>query len=329
MAFHGIEGIYCGVDSCYDVLGAKRESTKDEITRLYRSLARKYHPDRYIQKSQDEYNAATEKFRQVANAYEILKEDDSRREYNDMLDDPEQYYRHYYRYYYRRYTGAKIGAQWVVLGTITAISFYQWFVMKTRYNEAIEYFASLQKYRFQAAEIAKQKGLLPISDKRSGRDASGSKRNRHKTKEELREQEEAIIRQIISENMDLRGGLCKPDYKKTLWIQIFLLPMFIYNYLVWHVRWFYKFNIMGEEYGAEEKIYLISSYLGVAYEQMEFSDDIDMLLKLELWKKDKFDIWKKKQDEEMREKMAGKAGFKRYKRFLKKGGPGQITFQDD
>lgn len=328
VAFHGIEGIYCGLDSCYDVLGANRNSNRDDITRLYRSLAKKYHPDRFINSPKEELAQATEKFRQVANAYEILKEDESRKEYNEMLDDPEHYYRHYYRYY-KRYYGTKVGSHWVVLGTITAISLYQWFVMKSRFNDAIEYFATVHKYRFQAQEMAKQRGLLPISEKRSGRDASGAKRSRHKSKDEIREQEESIIRQIVSENIDLRGGLCKPDMKKTLWFQIFLLPLTLYNYVAWHVRWFYLYNLKGEEYGREEKIYLMSKHMGVHWQQLEISEELETLLNKELWKKEKFDIWKKKNDEDTREKMASKANYRRYKRFLKKGGPGQITFAED
>jgi len=324
-AFKGIPGLYCGLENCYDVLGAGRESSKDEITKLYRSLARRWHPDRFVHNAEEKAKA-TEKFRQIATAYEVLREDESRRDYNDMLDDPEQYYRHYYRYY-RRVYGAKVDAQWVILGTITAFSLYQYFVMHSRYKEAIDYFVTVPKYRFKAQELAKQKNLLPISDKRSGRDSN--KRSRHKSKEEIREQEEAIIRQIIEENMDIRGGFAKPDIKNILWVQIFLLPITLYNYIYWYARWIYLFDMKGEPYGKEEKIYLISKNLGVSEEQLYVNEDVDNLLRQEVWIKDKFDVWKKKRDQEMREKMAEKAGYKRYKRYLKKGGPGQITFLDD
>lgn len=328
LAFHGIEGIYCGVDNCYDVLGAKRESTKDEITRLYRSLAKKYHPDRFLNSPKEEVDAATEKFRQVANAYEILKEDESRKEYNDMVDDPEHYYRHYYRYY-RRYYGAKIGVHWVVLGLITAISMYQWYAQKSRYNQIVEYFASLHKYRNQAIEMAKQKGLLPISEKRSGRDASGAKRSRHKSKEEIREQEEAIIRKVISDILDVKTGMAKPDMKNTLWFQILFLPITLYHYIVWNIRWQYLYNMKSEEYSYDDKVYLISKNLGINLQQLMISDELDFYMKQELWRREKYEIWKKKCDDEAREKMASKANYRRYKRYLKKGGPGQITFQDD
>lgn len=322
-AFEGIPGIYCGLESCYDVLAANRESTKDEITKLYRAQARKWHPDRYH--TEAGRAEATEKFRQIATAYEVLKEDESRKEYNDMLDDPESYYRHYYRYY-KRYYGAKVDAHWVIIGLISLISLYQYFVMHSKYREAIDYLVSVPKYRFKAQELAKEKGLLPISSKRTGRDASGAKRNRHKSKEEVKEQEDAIIRQVLEENMDIRGGFAKPDIKNILWIQIFVYPC---KYFYWYFRWIYLFDIKKEPYGDEEKVYLISKYLGVNEDQLYSNQDVDSLLRQDLWIKEKFTAWKKRKDDEVREKLAEKPGYKRYRRYMKKGGPGQITFLED
>lgn len=327
-AFEGIPGIYCGKENCYDVLGATRESTSDEIIRLYRGLAKKWHPDRFHGKSKEERLAATEKFRAIATAYEVLKEEESRKDYNDMIDDPEQYYRHYYRYY-RRNIGGKVDAQWVILVVVGLISMFQYYGMQSKYKEAIDHFASVPKYRFKAQEIAKQKGLLPISDKRSARDENGTKRSRHKSKEEVREQEEAVLRQVIEENMDIRGGHAKPDIKNILAIQILRSPILIYNYLYWYCRWVYLFDIKGEPYGDDEKIYLICKNLGVSEEQLFMDEDADSLIRQELWIKEKFIAWKKRKDQEMREKMAEKPGYKRYRRYLKKGGPGQITFLDD
>lgn len=325
-AFKGIPGLYCGMENCYDVLGAKRETSKDELIKLYRSLARRWHPDRFM--NSEKKAEATEKFRQIATAYEVLREDESRRDYNDMLDDPEQYYRHYYRYYRRMY-GTKVDAHWVILGLISVISLYQYFVMQSRYKEAIDYFSTVPKYRFKAQDLAKQKGLLPISEKRSGRDESGAKRSRHKSKEEIREQEDLIIRQLIEENMDIRGGFAKPDIKNILWIQIFLSPISFCKYLYWYIRWTYLFDIMGQPYGEAEKIYLISKHLGVSEDQLLDDEDVDLLLKQELWIKEKFDVWKRRKDIEMKKKMAENPGYKRMRRYMKKGGPGQITFLDD
>lgn len=67
-----VEGLYCGTEVCYDVLGVTREASKAEIARAYRQLARRYHPDRYKPEEPGDEESA-EKFLLIATAYETLK----------------------------------------------------------------------------------------------------------------------------------------------------------------------------------------------------------------------------------------------------------------
>jgi molecular chaperone DnaJ len=60
----------------YDVLGVGKHSSKDEIKKAYRNLAKQYHPDR--NKSPD----AAEKFKEATSAYEILMDDQKRSAYD-------------------------------------------------------------------------------------------------------------------------------------------------------------------------------------------------------------------------------------------------------
>ena len=83
-----IDGLYCGRDNCYDILDITREANKQEITKAYRSLAKKYHPD--MAKTDADIEIFTEKFRALANAYEILKDEETRADYDRMLDNPEE-----------------------------------------------------------------------------------------------------------------------------------------------------------------------------------------------------------------------------------------------
>lgn len=52
------------------------------------------------------------------------QDEDSRRDYDYMLDHPEEYYQHYYAYYRRRLT-PKVDVRVVILVTICAISVFQ------------------------------------------------------------------------------------------------------------------------------------------------------------------------------------------------------------
>ncbi len=63
----------------YEVLGVSKEASEDEIKKAYRKLAVRYHPD----KNPDDAEAA-EKFREATEAYEILKDESKRRQYDQF-----------------------------------------------------------------------------------------------------------------------------------------------------------------------------------------------------------------------------------------------------
>ncbi|MCW8888345.1 MAG: DnaJ domain-containing protein [Gammaproteobacteria bacterium] len=62
----------------YKIMGLKRDASQDEIKRVYRKLARKYHPD--VSKEQD----AEERFKEVGEAYEVLKDPEKRAAYDQL-----------------------------------------------------------------------------------------------------------------------------------------------------------------------------------------------------------------------------------------------------
>ncbi|MEO5897765.1 MAG: DnaJ domain-containing protein [Vicinamibacterales bacterium] len=64
----------------YDVLGVTADAGAEEIKRAYRQLARRYHPDI----SGDDRVAA---FLEVARAYEVLRQPQRRRSYDEALRD--------------------------------------------------------------------------------------------------------------------------------------------------------------------------------------------------------------------------------------------------
>ncbi|CAG2173163.1 unnamed protein product, partial [Oppiella nova] len=234
-----IDGLYCGRENCYDVLGVTRESTRDEISREYRKLARKWHPD--VHRGDEAKEVATERFRQVANAYEVLKDEDSRKDYDYMIDNPDEMYAHYYRYYRRMYA-PKVDVRIVIVVTISVISGFQYYAMHSRYKDAIDYFLTVPKYKLKAQEIAKSEGFL-------GNSAANRKKNRLRSKDEIRIEEENILRKIIEEKMDIKGGYSKPSYRHVLWVQLAFLPYTTVLYIIWYFRWIWRFNFNKEEFG--------------------------------------------------------------------------------
>ncbi|KAM4528112.1 dnaJ homolog subfamily C member 25 [Odontesthes bonariensis] len=316
-----LEGLYCGTEVCYDVLGVTREASKAEIARAYRQLARRYHPDRYRQDEPGEEEAATDKFLLIATAYETLKDEESRRDYDYMLDHPEEYYQHYYAYYRRQLT-PKVDVRVVILVTICAISIIQYYSWNNSYNKAINYLVTVPKYRIQATEMAKQQGLL---------NRPKEKGKNRRSKEEIREQEEEVIRHIIKNNIDIKGSYQKPNLSDILLCQMVLLPYYLSSYLAWYASWIYRFTLCREEYGEQEKLYVIRRYMKLSQSQFDSLEEEtrQSYLERQLWIKENYEVYRKEQEEEMKVKMATDPRMKRYRRWMKNEGPGRLTFMDD
>ena len=77
-----IPNILCGEDY-YRLLGVKRTASKSEIRRAFKKLSLKYHPD----KNKDNPEKAKAKFIKIANAYEVLSDDNLRKIYDEQGEE--------------------------------------------------------------------------------------------------------------------------------------------------------------------------------------------------------------------------------------------------
>ena len=68
----------------YEILGVLRSASQDEIRKAYRKLAKKYHPDVSKEKNSDA------RYKEINEAYEVLKDPDKRAKYDTLGADWEQ-----------------------------------------------------------------------------------------------------------------------------------------------------------------------------------------------------------------------------------------------
>lgn len=66
----------------YTVLGVSKNATQTQIKEAYKALAIKYHPDKIMNKSQAEKAEITKKFLLIKEAYDVLKSETTRKQYD-------------------------------------------------------------------------------------------------------------------------------------------------------------------------------------------------------------------------------------------------------
>lgn len=67
----------------YEILGVKKDASEDEIKKNYRKLAMKYHPDRWVNGTEEEKKEAEAKFKEISEANEVLSDPQKRQMYDN------------------------------------------------------------------------------------------------------------------------------------------------------------------------------------------------------------------------------------------------------
>lgn len=68
----------------YEVLGLQKGASADDIKKAYRKLAVKWHPDKWSNSTEAEKKTAEEKFKELAEAYDVLSDDNKRARYDQF-----------------------------------------------------------------------------------------------------------------------------------------------------------------------------------------------------------------------------------------------------
>ncbi len=71
----------------YKLLGVNENATTEEIQKKFRTLALKWHPDRWVNASEEEKKNAETKFKELNEAYSVLSDKDKRSAYDMGLDN--------------------------------------------------------------------------------------------------------------------------------------------------------------------------------------------------------------------------------------------------
>lgn len=255
--------IYCEPRECYDVLGVPRDASMSAIKRAYRKLARVYHPD--TSSAAD----AEDRFREIAQAMEVLSDEEERAEYDYYLEHPEEAFYNKMRYYRRRYA-PKSDPVRVVTVFCLFVSGLQYFLRLSMYKKALEHYKNHdKKFRQRVKQLAYEE----LQANRSASNSQGGARSRKKKKEKEQKEElaavEARIADELAKEVDIQGGHKRPKVQDLFIVRLVVFPYTLVKYLSWKVDWVYRHDIKGEPLSDSEMMYLAACAFSTSVDGLE------------------------------------------------------------
>lgn len=308
--YYDPNNIFCGQYDCYKILGFDYYAyspDKKEITQSYRSLSKKWHPD----KTKD--SNAEERFMNINKAYKVLTSNKKRKEYDRLRERPDEYFYKYGSNTVYSYA-PKSDTLMVILTLLVVSSGFTWYAQQNRWQQIANRVVkdavdglkqgeggsteSIQ-IRKKAEEIMKKKkeegylppGAFPIPTSKKAKMKFTKKEMKERENEELR----PIITELVKEITDFGAGFHQPTWRDLLVVRMVKWPIYIASEFSWQLK-YYSRRLVKAELSAFEKKCLTERAVGpVAWETGD-KKTRDQWISQELWIMENLEEWGEMQE---------------------------------
>jgi len=338
--FYDPKDVFCSEYDCYKILGldyAAKPSTK-EITKNFRSLSRRWHPDKNKKKN------AKERFVKIKKAHEILSNKENRKEYDYFRDRPDEYFKKYGSSVIWSYA-PKSDARFILFVLFILVSLFTYAAQYQRWKTianhivkaAVEDWSTSQGGSVESMEI-RQKALeilakkdaettngnssvtnnKPVSSSNSNINRLARKQQARSSKKIQKEQTNEALKKIVEELVDeiddFGAGFHKPTMKDLFIVKLLMFPLTIFLAIKWRVK-FYARRLCRLPYSTEEVEIMTRMSVGEIGWEAANEKERERMLTLELWVPDNLEEWR----EEQKIKLLSAGDQKRIARMKKKG----------
>jgi DnaJ family protein C protein 25 len=276
--------VFCGSTSCYDVLHIQRSATGKEVKKAFRQLSLSLHPDKNKEEN------ATEMFRVINKAFQVLSGNESRPLFDYYLDHPRDYFKVSGEHYIRNvpYSDVRIVLTLVVL----LISWFFHVIQNQRYEKFSKFLRNatfnnlgvrnggskqtLELYR-RATELYE----IEIKAQRAKGDKAASK---------VKMIKDPMFKEIVDQVVDsvkIEGGFRKPHWKDSFAMQVVAFP---YTLMLW-AQTYHRRYVSTTPLPMDEQIEMAREKVGKgAWEELNADEKIN-LVKSKIWLRENYNLW--------------------------------------
>lgn len=334
--YYDPQNIFCGQYDCYKILGfdyftwGRSPPSKKELTQSYRTMSKKWHPDKNKDKG------AKQRFMKINKAYEVLTDKKVRKEYDHMRERPDEYFYKYGSNTLYSYA-PQTDTVFVVLILLLAFHGFAWFAQKQRWQQiadrvvkdAVEGLKTGEGGSTESIELRiKAEALLKeqkeaeaaASGDSTASEKKGGKKSKIKlTKKEIREKENEELRPLITELVkeitDFGAGFHLPTWRDLLIVRMVQWPVVIIGGIVWQTKYLFR-RLRKLELNDEEREVLAKRAVGPVAWEAASDKDREEMIKRDLFVMENLELWL----EDQQIKQFSKGQQKRINRMKKREG---------
>uniref|UniRef100_A0A8C9GVT9 DnaJ homolog subfamily C member 25 n=1 Tax=Piliocolobus tephrosceles TaxID=591936 RepID=A0A8C9GVT9_9PRIM len=285
---------YCDDENCYEILGAKRSATNEEIRNLY-----------FMKKRKINNRQNPELKKKLTKAYNILSNKLTRRYYDYYLNNPNSIINIIHFNIYYIYKFIKI----IIALTIIMFVIFLFNYLHIKY-EIKKVLRVLRKNKL----FNKQVHSTILSKHPDYRTYDS------KTRAKIHDEIELEVADTFSNEVNTKN-LKISLLNDFIIFKLFFLLKQIYLYISWYIQWIINYNILKKEYNENDKIYITRTCVKLSAHKWDIltSEEKNNLMKKQLWiKQNRNDFLNELKEKERINKMSS-AKYKKQIRMKKKG----------